>query len=642
MDANTPVSLIEELLLLTLEDSGGEFDSVPEVYLTCGLAGGALMDLALRGRIDSDLTSLWAVDETPTGDVVLDIVLGEIAAEPARLDARAWIERLAPAAYGMREASLGALQRKRILRQQDERFLWVMQDRRYPVVNGHERAEAKRRILSLLFNDEIPDPADAALIALADACFVFDRIFTQAQLKEVKPRIAQLAALDLIGGQIVGTAQDLNLKLKKAERRTVIAGLAGNVMEWYDFGIYGFFAAAIGQQFFPSSDPTMSLLASFGVFAVGFIARPLGGLVFGHIGDRLGRRTAVIGSVVVMIVPTALMGLLPTYAQIGIAAPILLVLLRLAQGLAVGGEYTTSIVMLVEGALPSRRGRVGAFAPFGSIGGLLLGSAVGALITGLLPPEIAAAWGWRAAFLTGVFIGLLVFIARRRLPREVAIEGPRREISPIREAFRTQWRTILKAIGFNLVASVGFYMCFVYLTTWLMQVHGFAESRALLLNSLALLSLMVLTPLMGILSDRIGRKPVLLAGTGLLTVFAWPVFWLLSQPAIAAIIGGQLCLALIVSCFAGAFPSFMVEAFPKHVRCLGLSVGYNLAQSVFGGTVPVVAVFLIAQTGDPLAPAFYLAITSAVSFAMTLMISAHHGDGRQESIAPQAAVKSAA
>ncbi|MGE0668489.1 MAG: MFS transporter [Sphingomonadales bacterium] len=629
MGATAPVSLIEELLLLTLEDSGGEFDSVPEVYLTCGLAGGALMDLALRGRIDSDLDALWVVDETPVGDVVLDIVLRDIAAEPARLGARAWIERLAPAAYGMREAALAALCKKGILRREDERFLWVMRERRYPVVEGQERPEAKRRILRLLFSDEIPDPADSALVAIADACSVFERIFTPAQLTEVKPRIAQIAALDLIGGQIARTAHELNRKVRTTERRTVIASLAGNVMEWYDFGIYGFFAVVIGRQFFPSEDPTLSLLASFGVFAVGFIARPLGGLVFGHIGDRMGRRTAVIGSVLVMIVPTALMGLLPTYAQIGVAAPVLLVLLRLVQGLAVGGEYTTSIVMLVEGAQPGRRGRVGAFAPFGSIGGLLLGSAVGALITAVLPAESAEAWGWRAAFLTGVVIGLLVFIARRRLPREVGIENPRQATSPIREAFRTQWRTILKAVGFNLVASVGFYMCFVYLTTWMMQVHGFTETRALLLNSAALFALMLLTPAMGILSDRIGRKPVLLAGTGLLAVLAWPIFLLLSQPALPAIMAGQLCLALIVACFAGAFPAFMVEAFPKHVRCSGLSVGYNLAQSIFGGTVPVVAVFLIARTGDPLAPAFYLAITSAVSFVMTLMISAQHEGGRE-------------
>ncbi len=338
------VSLIEELLLLTLEDSGGEFDEVPEVYLTCGIAGGALMELSLKGRVDSDLTELWAADTTPTGDAILDQVLAEIAAEPARLDPKAWIVRLAPKATAMREAALARLCDRGILMRRDERFLWVLHDRRYPVVAGQERPEAKRRILELLFNDDIPDPEDAALIGLANACFVFERIFTPAQLKEVKPRIEMLSRLDLIGGALVETARKLNLEIKSSERRTVIAGLAGNVMEWYDFGVYGFFAAAIGRQFFPADDPNVSLIASFGVFAAGFLARPMGGLVFGHIGDRQGRRAAVISSVLMMVVPTLFMGFLPTYAQIGIAAPLLLILLRLLQGLAVGGEYTTSMV----------------------------------------------------------------------------------------------------------------------------------------------------------------------------------------------------------------------------------------------------------------------------------------------------------
>jgi MHS family proline/betaine transporter-like MFS transporter len=636
------VSLIEELLLLTLEDSGGEFDSVPEVYLTCGLAGGALMDLALRGRIDSDLNEVWVVDPAPTGDVVLDIVLAELAAAPRRMDARAWIARLSPAAFGMREAALARLCERGILRRQDERFLWVLRDRRYPVVAGQERPEAKRRILGLLFNDEIPDPADAALVALADACFVFDRIFSPAELKGVKPRIEQLARLDLIGGQIARTAHELNLKVKRSERRTVIAGLAGNVMEWYDFGIYGFFAATIGRQFFPSSDGTSSLLASFGVFAVGFLARPMGGLLFGHIGDRMGRRTAVIGSVLLMIVPTFLMGVLPTYAQIGVAAPILLVALRLAQGLAVGGEYTTSMVLLVEEAMPSRRGRVGAFAPFGSISGLLLGSLVGAGITAVLSPEMAASWGWRAAFLTGVVIGLFVFAARARLPKEAEVVTAGRETSPIRDAFATQWRTILKVVGFNLVNSIGFYMCFVYLATWLMQTHGFGESRVLLLNAFALTALLALTLSMGVVADRIGRKPVLLVGCLLLALFAWPLFWLIGRDSIPAIMAAQFCFALIIGCFAGASPAVMVEAFPKHVRCSGLSVGYNLAQSIFGGTVPMVAVFLIAESGDNLAPAFYLAMAAVVSFVMTALITAHYGDAHRAGGALPAGAEAAA
>ena len=439
------IGLVEELLLLALEDSGGEFDSVPEIYLNCGIAGAALMDLALRDRIDSDLDGVFAVSATPTGDAALDRVLSEIATEPKRLTAQEWISRLCKQAPALRKAALATLCARGVLRESDHKFLWVLKERRYPIVEGQERPEAKRRILALLYNDDLPSPEDVALTALASASFVFERILSANELKRVAPRIAQIARMDLIGGEILRTAHRVNLETRAAERRTVIAGLAGNVMEWYDFGVYGFFAAAIGSQFFPSDDPSTSLLASFGVFAVGFIARPLGGLLFGHIGDRLGRRAAVVSSVVLMIIPTLFMALLPTYAQIGVAAPIFLVLLRLAQGLAVGGEYTTSMVLLVEEAQPSRRGFVGSFAPFGALGGLLLGSAVGATLMAILPEEDASRWGWRLAFFSGLLIGLVVFLIRRRLPPDkeiLATEAARK--SPIGEAFRAHWRTILE------------------------------------------------------------------------------------------------------------------------------------------------------------------------------------------------------
>ena len=619
----TTISLIEEFLLLTLEDSGGEFDSIPEILLSCGIAGAALMDLALRGRIDSDLEAVWAADIMPTGDKILDRVLAEVAAEPRRLDAKSWIARLSRGAQAMREEALSRLCTRGILRPSEHSFLWVLKERRYPVIDGQERPEAKRRILALLFNDDIPTPTDVALTALADASFVFERILAPRELVKVKPRIRQIARMDLIGGEIARTAQRMNLEIKAAERRTVIAGLAGNVMEWYDFGVYGFFAAAIGSQFFPSQDPSVSLLASFGVFAVGFVARPLGGLFFGHVGDRLGRRAAVLTSVVLMIIPTLLMALLPTYGQIGIAAPVLLVLLRLAQGLAVGGEYTTSMVLLVEEAQQSRRGLVGSFAPFGALGGLLLGSAVGATIMAIISENDAAAWGWRLAFFSGLLIGLVVFFVRRRLPPDAAIvasEEARK--SPILEAFRTQWPTILKVVGFNLANGIGFYLCFVYLSTWLKQNGHVSSSTALTLNSIALFAMMLATPFAGALSDRIGRKPVLMFGTAGIAIFAWPLFWLMTSPHIALILTGQCGFALFMSCF-GASPAFMVEAFPKHVRCSGLSVGYNLALSIFGGTVPMVAVFLTNATNYPLAPSFYLALAAAISFSMTTVISAH-------------------
>jgi MHS family proline/betaine transporter-like MFS transporter len=296
------------------------------------------------------------------------------------------------------------------------------------------------------------------------------------------------------------------------------------------------------------------------------------------------------------------------------------VLLRFAQGLAVGGEYTTSMVLLVERAQVTRRGFDGSFAPFGAHGGLLLGSAVGATLLALLPEHVASTWGWRFAFFSGLMIGLIVFLIRRRLsPDEKIVQTEKARKSPLGEAFRTQWRTILKVAGFTLGNSVGFYLCFVYLSTWLKEQRHVSSSTALTLNCIAIVSMLILTPLAGGLSDRIGRKPVLVIGAAALALSAWPLFWLMNTPHLPAILAGQCLFALIMSCY-GASPAFLVEAFPKHVRCSGLSIGYNLATSVFGGTVPLVAVFLIKVTGNPLAPSFYLVMAGAVSLLMALLI----------------------
>jgi MHS family proline/betaine transporter-like MFS transporter len=611
------IGLTEEFLLLALEDEGGEFRRIPETSFSCGLAGAALMDLEIRGRIGSNVEGLWVVDSSPTGSDMLDRLLADIGAEPQRLHPRDWIARLMPDALTLRREALKTLCARGILTQEEHVHLWVMRERRYPVEHGEERLECKRRILALLFNGETPEPIDAALVALADACGVFEHVLSPSTLTEASPRIRALRDTDQIGAEIARTAQAINKQIRAAERRIVIAGLAGNVMEWYDFGTYGFFAAVLGRNFFPAHNPTVSLLASFAVFAIGFIGRPLGALIFGHIGDRAGRKRALMASVIMMALPTMVIGLLPTYAQIGVAAPLLLVGLRLCQGLAVGGEFGTSMVMLVEGSQRSRRGYVGSFAPFGAVGGMLIGSAVGAAITGFLPADAVSLWGWRAAFLFGLVIAVLVLYVRRRLPPDAAIVAiAEARHAPVAVAFKTQWRTILKIIGMMLTLAIGFYLNFVYLSTWLVQYDGLSSSHALVLNSVALAMQLVLLPLAGALSDRFGCKAVLLGATIGFAFLSWPVYTLISSGSVAAIVAGLAVLAVLQAGIGGPMPAFMVETLPKHVRCTALSFGQNLAQAVFGGTVPMAAVALIGATHYPLAPALYLAAAGVVSFAV--------------------------
>lgn len=403
-----------------------------------------------------------------------------------------------------------------------------------------------------------------------------------------------------------------------ASRRTIAAGIAGNVMEWYDFAVYGYFAPTIGAHFFPADSQIASLLSAFGVFAAGFLMRPFGGMVFGHVGDRLGRKTALLVSVAAMAVPTFCIGVLPDHARIGVAASVLMVALRLVQGLAVGGEYTSSVVYLAEGAPAARRGFMASWSVFGAVAGILLGSAAGAVVTSLLPPAAMQAWGWRVPFLLGISVGLAGVVIRRHLVETAPPAGTAAATSPVVEAFRAHWPAMLRVAGFNVLNGVAFYLLFVYGATWLTEVVRLDAGRALQINTISMLVLLVLIPLAGALSDRIGRKPPLVAACTLLFVLAWPLFWLMHHPDPRMALAGQVAFALPIALFLGVGPVAMTELFPARVRCSAVSIGYNLALAIFGGTTPLVATWLIHATGDPLAIAWYLMAAAAVSLAVIL------------------------
>lgn len=402
----------------------------------------------------------------------------------------------------------------------------------------------------------------------------------------------------------------------RGQSRAIVAGIAGNVMEWYDFSVYGYFAAIIGRNFFPTGDRTTSLIAAFGVFAAGFFMRPLGSILFGYIGDKKGRKLALTISVGMMAVPTFLIGVLPTYQQIGLWASLSLVLLRLLQGLSVGGEFTTSAIFLVEGSAARRRGFLGSFAPLGASAGTLLGSAIGAAVTTLLGQASIDSWGWRVPFLIGILVGVVGLYIRSGLAED-RLAQPKTK-SPVREAFQTEWPTILRLIGLNAAFAVSFYMGFVYVTTYIRQVDHIAQSTALDINTVAMLVSLVLIPLIGALSDRIGRKPILLTATGGLFVLAWPLFWMLHHPEIALVLPAQIGFAVLVACFGGTVPAAMVELVPDRVRCTVLSVGYNTGMAFLGGMTPMVAVYTIQRSQYDLSPAFLLMAAAAVSFVTTV------------------------
>jgi MHS family proline/betaine transporter-like MFS transporter len=296
----------------------------------------------------------------------------------------------------------------------------------------------------------------------------------------------------------------------------------------------------------------------------------------------------------------------------------------MVQGLSVGGEYTTSVVFLVEGAAPERRGLAGSWSAFGAVAGILLGSAVGALVTTVLSDQAVHAWGWRLPFVFGLGVGLAGLFIRKHLPETAAASAPEPAGSPVLQALRTQWRAMLQIAGLNVLNAVGFYMAFVYVVTYLKEVMHFSAAEALDINTVNMVLLLVMIPLFGHLSDRLGRKSVLLFSTVGTLLCAWPLFWLMHHPSFALALLGQMGFAVLIGAFLGAIPVTMVEAFPGQVRCSGLSIAYNLCLGIIGGTTPMVTTYLLKRTGDDLSPAYFMMAAAAVSLAFLFTLLETH------------------
>lgn len=402
-------------------------------------------------------------------------------------------------------------------------------------------------------------------------------------------------------------------------REAVVAGVIGNVLEWYDFAVYGYLVPVISQLFFPSVNAYHSLLTTLAVFGVGFVMRPVGAVVFGVFGDRYGRRRALSLVIFLMAISTFAVGLLPSFAEAGLLGPVLLVVCRLAQGLSAGGEWGGSTAYIVEFAGEGRRGYVGSWQQVSVGAGFLLGSLAAMVLARNLAPAALLSWGWRVPFLLGIVVGLLGAYLRWRLddtPKFTEIEehGEVAKAPLIETATRYPRETLL-AFGLTLHNTVAYYIALVYIPTWFTKEAHLSAGTALLISTISLLTFVVLIPITGALSDRIGRRPVLIISCLGYIALTYPLFLFASSGGVMACFAMQLVLVIFLAFYAGAAPATYAEIFPTRVRYTALSIGYNVAVAVFGGFAPYIATWLIGITGgNKLAPTFYVIAAAVISF----------------------------
>ncbi len=406
-------------------------------------------------------------------------------------------------------------------------------------------------------------------------------------------------------------------------KRVILSCMIGNALEWYDFALYGYFATTIGSLFFPKISTFASLMATFGVFAAGFIMRPLGGAIFGHIGDKIGRKNALLWSIYLMAIPTTLIGLLPTYEQIGWLAPLLLTLIRLAQGLSMGGEFTGSMIFVVENAQQRNRGLYGSLVVFSLLIGILVGSSVSTLLCYVLSEDQVLDWGWRIPFLLSVVGGFIGSIMRRVMhePEQfVQAKKQHKELSaPLIELFKYHFKTIAYVVTIELTLAIGFYLIVTFINTFLTAFLKIDMVTSLMMTTISMVAMGVAILFAGWLSDQIGRKAVLIPSALAFVFFAYPLFISLESSFEGALMA-QTALSFIMGLFFAPFPATLVELFPVNVRYSGLSISHSISMAAFGGTAPFIATGLIHLTNNNASPALYLSAASLISVVALLFM----------------------
>ncbi|MCA8269148.1 MFS transporter [Burkholderia vietnamiensis] len=408
-------------------------------------------------------------------------------------------------------------------------------------------------------------------------------------------------------------------------RRAATASFIGNFVEWFDYASYGYLATIIAVVFFPKTDAMSGLLAAYGVFAISFIVRPIGGIVWGHFGDKIGRKAALSLSILIMSCSTFLIAFLPTYAQLGMAAPMLLLLVRVVQGFSASGEYAGASAFLAEYAPEGKRGFYTSIVPASTAAGLLFGSIFVAVLHAVMTTQQLHDFGWRLPFLLAAPFGLVGRYIRVRLedtPKFKALEGAHHVAQAPATELLTKYRgKMLIAFGVTCLNAVAFYLVLSYMPTYLSTEMGMGETASFVAATISLAAYIGLIFLMGTLSDRVGRKTMLIGASVLFAVLTVPLFKGLVGASFATIVMIQIAFGALLTMNDGTLPCFLSEIFPTRVRYSGFAFCFNAANALFGGTAPLVATWLIGVTGNKLAPAWYLVGAAGVALIAMLASS---------------------
>jgi MHS family proline/betaine transporter-like MFS transporter len=453
---------------------------------------------------------------------------------------------------------------------------------------------------------------------------------------------------------MTGQLSDITITDEHTMRRAVAAAAIGNVTEWYDFGVYAYLVPVITRVFFSGLPKSVAVIVAFAVFAVSFVVRPLGGFIFGPLGDRIGRTKVLSITVIMMAAGTTVLGLLPSYASVGVAAPLLVVLVRVVQGLSTGGEYGGAMTFIAEYSADRRRGFFGSWLEFGTLTGYVLGATLSTLLVAVLPDQQMIGWGWRLPFLLALPLGIAGLYLRLRLEETPAFEkllssseghqglGAR---EALRLVFARHWRTMLLAGGIVVAWNVTNYVLTSYIPTYLTSTlrehgeRGISQAASDLSQIAVLLILIVVITFLGRLSDRWGRRRVLLTGSVALAVLGLPCVLLLRVGNFGATFTGLLVMGLMLICFSATAPSALPAMFPTEIRYSGLSVTFNIFVSAFGGTTATVISTLVATTGDLNWPGYYLVAAGLVGVVCTYLMTETAGrplPGSQPAVATEA------